>query len=86
VQIFKKIIMQESKFELVVDGIPYIVKVTPFQFNTETRYRVSYNGGEEHIFTWDSDLKRLWAIDEGASTMPDSLGMAISKKLESGNF
>ena len=78
--------MQEGKFELVVDGIPYIVKVIPFQFNNETRFRVSYNGGEEHIFTWDSDLKRLWAIDDDASTMPDSLGMAISQKLESGNF
>jgi hypothetical protein len=78
--------MQEGQFELLVDKIPYIVKVTPFKFNTETRFRVSYNGGEEHIFTWDSNLKRLWAIDEDASTMPDSLGIAISKKLESGNF
>jgi len=27
--------MQEGKFELLVDGIPYIVKVTPFKFNPD---------------------------------------------------
>lgn len=78
--------MQEGKFDLLVDGIPYVVKVSPFQYNNETRYRVSYNGSEDHIFTWNSDLKRLWAIDEDASTMPDPLGIAISQKLESGKY
>ena len=82
----KTSIMQEGKFQLLVDGIPYEVKVSPFQFNDETRYRVSYNGSDDHIFTWNSDLKRLWAIDEEASTMPDSLGIAISQKLQSGNY
>jgi len=78
--------MQEGKFDLLVDGIPYVVKVSPFKFNNETRFRVSYNGSEDHIFAWDSDLKRLWAIDEEASTMPDSVGIQIALKLESGNY
>ncbi len=51
--------MQEHNFEIIVDGLPYIVKVIPFQFNSETRYRVSYNGGEENIFVWDSEVKQL---------------------------
>lgn len=78
--------MQQGKFQLLVDGIPYEVKVSPFTFNSETRFRVSYNGSEEHIFTWDSELKRIRAIDDDASTMPDSLGLAISQKLETGNY
>lgn len=78
--------MPEHKFELLVDDLPYIVTVIPFEFNGETRFRVCYNGGKEDIFTWDSDLKRLRAIDDDASTLPDALGIAISQKLESGNY
>jgi len=78
--------MQEHKFEILVDDVPYIVKVTPFDYNTETRFKVSYNGGPEHIFTWNSDLKRLWAIDDSSSTMPDDLEVAIANKIESGNY
>ena len=69
-------------FEINVDGVPYIVSATPFEFNTETRFYVSYNGGEEHVFTWDSSLKRLTAIDDGASEIPDNLESAISGKLQ----
>ena len=78
--------MQEHRFELLVDGVPYDVKATPFEFNTETRFRVSYNGGTEHIFTWDSDLGRLRAIDDSAATMPDDVELAIAEKLQSGTF
>jgi hypothetical protein len=75
--------MQEHKFQFQVDKIPYMVSVIPFHFNNEKRFRVSYNGGEEDIFVWDADLKRLRAIDDDASTLPDSLGLAISNKIES---
>lgn len=76
--------MQESKFELLVDGVPYMIKATPFEFNTETRYKVSYNGGRENIFAWDTDMKQMRAIDNDASTIPDNLEMAISKRLQAG--
>jgi hypothetical protein len=69
-------------FELLVDGVPYEVRATPFQFNDDIRYRVSYNGGQIYVFVWDQELKRLAAIGEGAETIPDSLESAISQKLE----
>jgi hypothetical protein len=70
-------------FNLVVDRVPYVVSATSYQFNNETRYRVSINGNAEHIFTWDSDLKRLKAIDDEASILPDNVEEAISTKLQS---
>lgn len=78
--------MQESSFEIVVEGIPYQVKATPFEFNSETRYKVKYNGGDEHIFTWDSRVKRLVPIDDDAANMPDDLETAIAERLQSGRY
>ena len=69
-------------FELLVDGVPYEVRATPFQFNDDIRYRVSYNGGQIYVFVWDQELKRHTAIGEGVETIPDSLESAISQKLE----
>ncbi len=78
--------MQEHTFEFVSNGLPYVVKVIPYKFNDETRFRVSYNGGGENIFAWDTDVKRLRAIGDDSSTFPDDLGIIISKKLESKNY
>jgi hypothetical protein len=75
--------MQEQSFELVVGGVPYMVRATPFDFNTERRYKVRYNGGEEHVFTWDTSLGRMTAIDDDSSTMPDDLETAIAERLQS---
>ena len=74
--------MQEETFRLIVDGVPYIIKTIPFNFNEEVRFRVSYNGSPEHIFTWNSELGRVAAIDDESSTMPDSLEQAIAEKLQ----
>ncbi|MDQ6609042.1 MAG: hypothetical protein M3Y85_04395 [Bacteroidota bacterium] len=73
--------MQDQKFELLLAGVPYFVKAEPFSFNDETRFKVSYNGGYEHIFTWDADMGRLSAIDADAVTIPDDLEAAISSRL-----
>ena len=78
--------MQESSFEILVDKTPYLVKVVPFEFNEETRYKVKYNGGDEHIFTWDSSLGRMAPIDDDAITMPDALETAIAQRLQSGKY
>jgi hypothetical protein len=75
--------MQEQSFELVVGGVPYMIKAVPFKFNAETRYRVQYHGGNDHVFTWDSSLGRLTAIDDDSSTLPDDLEVAIAQKLQS---
>lgn len=76
----------QSSFEILVNKIPYLVKVVPFAFNAETRFKVKYNGGDEHIFTWDSSLKRLAAIDEDAATIPDDLEAAIAQRIQAGKF
>jgi len=73
--------MQDQTFELLLSGVPYFVKAAPFEFNGETRFTVSFNGGNEHIFTWDSDLGRLSAIDDDAIEIPDDLEAAISSRL-----
>ena len=78
--------MQQSNFEILVDKVPYRVKVEPFEFNTETRFKVQYNGGEEHIFTWDSSLGRLAPIDDDAGLIPDDLEAAIAQRLQSGKY
>lgn len=73
--------MQAQSFQLLLNGVPYFVKAEPFEYNTETRFKVSYNNGDEHIFTWDADLGRLSAIDDDAINIPDDLEAAISSKL-----
>jgi hypothetical protein len=79
----KKLYTEEKRFNLVVDNVPYMVKAAPFTFNGEIRYRVRFNESSEHVFTWDSSLGQLRAIDDDASTMPDNLEIAISEKLQS---
>jgi len=73
----------EKRFNILVDSVPYMVKATPFTFNEEIRYKVSFNGSPEHVFTWDSSLGQLRAIDDDSSTLPDNLEEAISEKLQS---
>ena len=73
----------EQRFNLLVDKVPYMITAKPFRFNGEIRYRVSVNGGAEHVFTWDSSLGELRAIDDEASTLPDNVEEAISERLQS---
>ena len=74
--------MAEERFEIRIDGVPYAVTASSFEFNTETRYRVNYNGNE-HIFTWDSSLGRLVPIDDESSDIPVVLEEEISRRLQS---
>jgi hypothetical protein len=74
---------ESQNFELVIDGVPYLVKATPYEFNTETRFLVSYNGSDEYVFVWDSALGRLAAIGDTAVDIPDNLEKAIAEKLQS---
>lgn len=73
--------MQDQSFELLLNGVPYFVKAQPFEYNGEARFKISYNGGDEHIFTWDTDMGRLSAIDEDSISIPDDLEAAISSRL-----
>jgi hypothetical protein len=74
--------MQSQTFELIVDGLPVMVKATPYDFNGETRFLVSYNGSEEYVFTRDSSLGRLAAIGDEAVGIPDTVEEAIAEKLQ----
>lgn len=74
--------MAEERFKFRLDGVPYLVTATPFEFNTETRYRVQYNGNE-HIFTWDSRIGRLAPIDDDASDIPEVVEEEIARRLQS---
>jgi hypothetical protein len=72
----------EMSFNLVVDKVPYLVKATPFDFNGETRFYVSINGGENHVFTWDSEVHEIRAIDDEASVLPVGVEEKISRELQ----
>ncbi|MEO8819709.1 MAG: hypothetical protein ABI267_05685 [Ginsengibacter sp.] len=73
--------MEEKKYEFAVQGIPYEVKIKPFDFNSQKRFHVSYNGGSVDTFVWDSEMERFRSLDDDASTLPDGLELEISNKI-----
>lgn len=73
--------MQEQTFQLLLNGVPYIVKVAPFEFNAETRFNVSYNGSEEYVFTYDTSVGQYVSISDNGETVPADLELAISQRL-----
>ena len=75
-------VTEKKKFDLLVDGVPYMIDATPFSFNDEVRFMVKVNGGEAHVFTWDSELALIRAIDDDAGTLPVGLEEALSEKLQ----
>ncbi len=70
-----------KNLELVVDNIPYQVRITPETFNDEKRYRIVINGDEGHLYAWDSETVSLRALDDDAATLPDGLEKEISNLL-----
>ena len=72
--------MAEQRFEFNVDGVPYSITASPFQFNQETRYNVRYNGNE-YIFSWDPGMGRLAPMDADAADIPDNLEVVIAQRL-----
>jgi hypothetical protein len=73
--------MQDQSFQLLLNGVPYVVKASPYQFNTETRFSVSFNGSDDYIFTYDATVGRYVAFGDDTATIPDDLEVAISEKL-----
>jgi hypothetical protein len=74
--------MDSRRLEINVENTPYILEVTPFSFNEEMRYHVSYNGGPDILFAWDNTVGHYAAFGDDASTMPDSVELAIAEKLQ----
>ncbi len=75
--------MQDQSFQLLLNGVPYVVKASPYEFNTETRFSVSFNGSEDFIFTYNAAVGRYVPIGDETSTIPDDLEVAIADKLYS---
>jgi hypothetical protein len=75
--------MQEQSFQLLLNSVPYIVKAAPYEFNTETRFSISFNGSEDFIFVYDATVGRYVAIGDETSTIPDDLEVAIADRLYS---
>ncbi|HEX4371936.1 MAG TPA: hypothetical protein VHZ50_01405 [Puia sp.] len=73
--------MNDLHFDINVDGVPYDVTATPYDYNSEPRFYVSFNGSEQYVFAWDAEMKRLTAIGDGTADIPDDLEEAISAKL-----
>jgi hypothetical protein len=74
---------EERNFDLVIDGVPYSIRSTPFLYNGEIRFNVIVNNDTEHVFTWDSQVNMLRAIDDDGAALSDRLEEAISEKLQS---
>lgn len=79
----KKLIMAEQSFQLLLNGVPYIVKATPFEFNDETRFSVSFNGSDEYVFTYDTNVGQYVSIGDDSDTIPSDLEVAIAGRLYS---
>lgn len=73
----------ERNFDLLVDGVPYTVKSIPFLFNNELRFRIILNGASDHVFTWDSEIGMIRAINDDSSVLPAGLEEALNEKLQS---
>jgi hypothetical protein len=70
------------RLEINVDMTPYILEITPFNFNEEVRYHVSYNGSPDILFAWDNRVGHYAAFGDESATMPDNLELAIAEKLQ----
>jgi hypothetical protein len=73
--------MKKLSFNLLVDGVPYMVKAEPFSFNDEQRYNVSFNGSETYIFVWDEDTLRYAPIGDATTDLPMALEQEIASRL-----
>jgi hypothetical protein len=73
--------MQDQSFQLLLNSVPYFVKASPFEFNGDTRFTVSYNGSDDFIFTYDKTVGQYVAIGEDTGTIPADLEVAIAERL-----
>lgn len=74
--------MNTHRFEVILDGAPYLVEAHPFAFNNETRFRISYNGGGDYVFAYDSQLGRYASLGDDSINIPDNLEALIAEKIE----
>ncbi len=73
--------MQDQSFQLLLNGVPYMVKASPFEFNGSTRFNIKINSSDEFIFTYDPSVKQFISLGDDAATIPSDLETAISGRL-----
>jgi len=76
------IYIHEKRFDLLIDGVPYVVHTIPFLWNDTICFRIHINGNEEHLFSWDEEAGNLRAIDENASILPHGIESALTAELK----
>ena len=70
-----------AKFNFTLDGAPYLVQAEPCRFNSDLQYRVSVNGADDVLFTFDNQLGRYAPIGNDSISIPDNLEIAIGSHL-----
>lgn len=75
------IYIHEKRFDLLIDGVPYMVHTIPFLWNDTICFRIYINGNEEHVFSWDEEAGSLRAIDDNVSFLPEGVESALTAKL-----
>jgi hypothetical protein len=73
--------MKEQKFEFNRDRAPYLGKLFALNLIRKRLTGFVLNGGNENIFVWYPELITIRAIDDTDSTLPDSPGLEISRKI-----
>jgi len=73
--------MKPVTFDLLLEQVPYSIKAAPYTFNTETRFKVTYNDSPEYVFAWDEEAEQFTAIGAEAATMPDEVEEAVAVRL-----
>jgi hypothetical protein len=68
-------------FDLLLNQVPYTVRAVPYSFNTETRFRVSYNDSPEYIFAWDEEVEQFTSIGDETTSIPDEVEEAVAVRL-----
>ena len=72
---------KDTTHNIVVDNIPYLVKIAPFTFNEEERFYVTVNNGIQHVMAWDTEMNAYRAVDDNSVELPDGLEVEISNQL-----
>lgn len=71
----------ETNFNVLVDGIAYMVTASPIVHNNEKRFSIVVNNGPRDVFAWDNEMKMYKGLDDQSAILPDGLMIEINKKL-----
>lgn len=73
-------------FNLLVEGIPYVINASKCYFNSELQYRVSLNGSEDVFFAFNDETGRYTASGDNSIIVPAEVEQEIGAKLNSNSL